>query len=266
VEPFRFDDQSSGFDRRAGIPAPARAKIAGAIRELCHVAKRDLVVEIGAGTGEIGCDLARERCIYVGLDVAHPMLEVFRRKLAFSSHSALLVQADASTVWPVTSGSARLIFLSRAAHLFEPSHLRREASRIKHPGDAWLVLGQVRRSPESLRARMRAAMRGLLREAGIEGRSGERAKEALVEEVVHFGGENLGAREVASWEVPESPAASLSAWREKSGLAGRSITPRVKREVLDRLEAWARTEFSDLRLVQPSIERYEITPVRLTRS
>ncbi len=266
METFRFDEQSSGFDKRAGIPGRASAKIAGEIRGLCHVDKRDLVVEIGAGTGEIGCDLARERCNYVGLDVAYPMLEVFHRKLAFSSHSALLVQADASTVWPVTSGKARLIFLSRAAHLFEPSHLRREVYRIKHPGDAWLVLGQVRRSPESLRARMRTAMRALLREAGIEGRSGERAKEALVEELVRFGGENLGVREVASWEVPESPAASLSAWRAKSGLAGRSITPHLKHEVLDRLEAWARTEFNDLRLVQSSIERYEITPVRLMRS
>jgi hypothetical protein len=188
---------------------------------------------------------------------------VFRRKLAFSAHSALFVQADASASWPVRSGSARLIFLSRAAHLFEPSHLLREASRVKRSGDAWLVLGQVRRSPESVRARMRSAMRELLRGRGIEGRSGERAKDALVEELVRFGAESLGPREAASWEVQGSPAASLSSWREKSGLAGRAIEPRVKREVLAELEAWAGTEFEGLELVQRSTERYEITPIRL---
>jgi hypothetical protein len=70
---------------------------------------------------------------------------------------------------------------------------------------------------------MRSEMRKLLRERGIEGRSGERAKEALVEELVRSGGESLGAREIASWEVPESPLAlSLPGARRAASPVARS--------------------------------------------
>jgi tRNA G46 methylase TrmB len=72
LESFRFDAQSQRFDQRAGIPPPATALIAGALRGLCRFEPRDLLVEIGAGTGEIGCDLARQHGRYLGIDVARP--------------------------------------------------------------------------------------------------------------------------------------------------------------------------------------------------
>ena len=42
----------------------------------------DLVVELGAGTGEIGAHLARLPLRYVGLDSSPAMLDVFRAKAA----------------------------------------------------------------------------------------------------------------------------------------------------------------------------------------
>ncbi len=262
-EGFSFDAQAAGFDARTGIPAAAAARIAAAVAEVCVLHGGELVVEIGAGTGEIGCDLARGPAHYLGLDKARPMLALFREKLVERALAACLLQADANRAWPLAGGCARSIFLSRSAHLIEPEHLAREARRVGSPRGAWLVVGRVRRPAESIRARMRRAMREILRSRGCEGRSGEQADESLARAMTSVGGEVLAARAVATWEADGSPERSLASWRAKEGLAGRAITPEVKRAVLAELEAWARAQFGGLNLVERAVERYEITPFRL---
>ena len=66
--------------------------MAGAIVERAGARADDLVVELGAGTGEIGVHLARLPIRYVGLDGSAAMLEVFRAKAADASPE--LIVAD----------------------------------------------------------------------------------------------------------------------------------------------------------------------------
>ncbi|HEX5499752.1 MAG TPA: hypothetical protein VFX03_11010, partial [Thermomicrobiales bacterium] len=61
-----FDEQALLYDARAGLPPAAGAAVARAVLAAADAGPADLVVEIGAGTGEIGADLARLAGRYVG--------------------------------------------------------------------------------------------------------------------------------------------------------------------------------------------------------
>jgi hypothetical protein len=80
-EPERFDAQAPGFDRRAGLPADAAISVARAVLDIAAAGPEELLVELGAGTGEIGQHLIGPMC-YVGIDRSARMLKLFRQKLA----------------------------------------------------------------------------------------------------------------------------------------------------------------------------------------
>jgi SAM-dependent methyltransferase len=282
---FSFDGQARGFDRRAGLPPAAAEAVARAVAELAVEANPvagGVVLDLGAGTGEIGVQLAAgERLAYLGIDLSPAMLAAFRTKLhrsargargsdaadatdaADAASPAALVAADADRPWPLLAGRVRAIFLSRAAHLLDPERLLAEASRAAHPAGALLILGRVRREPDSLRATLRREMRRLLAERGVPGRSGEEARRRLLALAAERGLRPLPPQEAASWEVAERAADSLAAWRATPGLAGTPVAPAVRRDLLDRLAAWAEERYGALDAVREATERYELTAVRL---
>jgi SAM-dependent methyltransferase len=252
------------------LPAAAVEAIAGAVGEMV---RGGLLLEVGAGTGEIGTRLAAlgrgaGGFRYLGLDLSFPMLLRFRARVerGRGAAPALLVHADADRPWPVAAGTASGLFLSRAAHLLRSEALVREAVRVAHPRGLVFVLGNVRRNPESVRTEMRRRMRRLLAEHGVAGRSGERTRRRLLASLERRGGVLLPPRTAASWNVIERPGESLTAWREKSGLAGRAIEPELRALVLDRLEGWARKRFGNLEAARETEERYELAAVRLVPS
>ncbi|HKV06978.1 MAG TPA: methyltransferase domain-containing protein [Thermoanaerobaculia bacterium] len=257
--PPSFDLQAPEFDRRAGLPGVAAGDVARSLLEIAGLDPRDLLLELGAGTGEIGAALAASGVRYAGLDLSLGMLRVFRARRA----PGLLVQADAERPWPVRAGAARAVFSSRAAHLMDAGALVEETLRAVHPAGAVFVLGRVRHDPEGLRTALRRRMRHLLAERGLEGRSGESAREALLEAFTARGGELLPPQAAARWQSGESAAAALASWRSKPGLAGLSLAPALKHEVLDHLEDWARNAFADLETTREAAESYELTAVRL---
>lgn len=295
MSPFegRFEGQADGFDRRAGLPAEAAARVARAVAEAARAfleqrsdapGSPGLLLEIGAGTGVIGADLAGLVPRYLGMDLSGAMLRRFRGKLSEGGPNqggagrVLLVRADADAGWPLPSGrSVRrgpggedgrtirvgALFLSRAAHLLAPEHLMAEILRVADPRGAVLVLGGVHREPGTLRSRLRRQMWRLLADRGVEGRSRDRSHELLASRVEAEGGRGATPRTAATWERTERPAEALAAWRSKPGLAGRKVPPALQQEVLDRLEAWARAEWGDLRRPHTSTERYELTVLRL---
>jgi ubiquinone/menaquinone biosynthesis C-methylase UbiE len=77
----RFDRQAERFDRRAGLAPGVAREVAMALVRTVSLRADDVVLEIGAGTGAIGCELLQLGPRYVGLDLSHRMLDVFRRKL-----------------------------------------------------------------------------------------------------------------------------------------------------------------------------------------
>lgn len=270
VTSVSFDRQAGDFDLRAGLPAGVARKVAEALAELVP-AGRGVLLDLGAGTGQIGEPLARVcrengRIVYVGIDVSGPMLAVFRRKLGGRGGAGGgLVRADAGVRWPVASGSAGLVFLSRAAHLLPPSMLVSEAVRVAYPDGAVVAFGGVRSDPDSLRAVLRRQMRRLLAGHGVEGRNAKDSQRRLVEALAKCGGEVLPVRTAASWPVVHRAADSLAAWRAKAGLGGRAIAPEVQEGVLCRLEDWIRERYGGLEVESDAVERYELVAVRLPK-
>ncbi len=102
---LRFDDQAVDFDRRAGLPADACRAVAEAVAETAENLAIDLpgpLLDLGAGTGEIGVQLAHGKRPYLGLDLSVPMLASFRLKLA---DAAAQVPGTNSKVSPQVPGT-----------------------------------------------------------------------------------------------------------------------------------------------------------------
>jgi hypothetical protein len=255
-------------DRRPGLPPEAAERIAAALLELAPPTSR-VVLELGAGAGELGARLAAAGADYVGLDLSLTMLDAFRRRLAGhcrAGRRALLARADGDRPWPVARGRAGLIFLLRAAHRFDPEHLAEASLRAAHPGGAVLALGRLRRDPRSARATLRRQMRLFLEERGVAVRNGEQSHLWLAASLAERGAVAAPPRSVAPWRVVERPSDALAAWRAKPGLAGVDLPAAVKDAVLARLEAWARARWGDLEAPRECQEGYEILALRLPRS
>lgn len=252
-----FDDQAGQFDRRAGLPAEVPLKVAREVASMADLGRRGGLLDMGAGTGEIGEHLAGLPVRYVALDLSLPMLRRFQARPGFRpGKSGLLAQADGDAPWPLVSGSVDTIFGSRSLHFIRPSHLASEAERVAGKRGLVLLLGKVERDPESVKEGMRKKMRRLLEEHGYRARGGRKGREALWTELAGRGAVRLETRQVARWTVSASPGQSLRSWEGKAGLAGLTVPEDVKRHVLEALSDWAMARFGSLVREVDSEESY----------
>jgi ubiquinone/menaquinone biosynthesis C-methylase UbiE len=259
--PELFDDQAQRFDGRAGLEPAHCRQIAAAVLAVGHVAADDLIVEIGAGTGQIGVELAAAGR-YVGCDLSAGMLDRFRTRSRGSTARCNLVRADASRTWPMMSGSSRAIFSSRALHLLEHEHVADEVFRVGQLSGATLIIGRVERSPDSLRARLAREMRDRLHRLGFAPRS-EGYDRRLIEACVQRGAVALEPATVVTWAAASSVQQSLDAWRSLSGLGGIEVPGRVRDIVLGDMKEWAIGVFGELERTVASEEAYVLRAVRL---
>jgi SAM-dependent methyltransferase len=246
----RFDAQAQDFDDRAGVGDEAAAIIAAAIRVL---AGGGVLLEIGAGTGEIGAQLAAAAPGYVGLDASRPMLDAFARRL---TGAPALVQADAARPWPVRAGMVDAVFSSRAAHLLEAHHVVAEVSRVCRPG-AHVLIGRVERERDGLRNRLRERRRALLAAHGVRAGEGGRGTQRLLDALTAAGATPLGRRDVARWTVHTSAARVIDQWDAAATVGGRPVPPPVHAAVMRDLRDWASDESA------ADTETYTVDGVRL---
>ena len=218
------------------------------------------MVELGAGTGEIGVHLARLPVRYIGLDSSPAMLDVFRAKGGMDSSSLLV--ADCNQPWPLPDASAAAVFASRVIHLLDPEHITRETVRVCRSA-GYLILGRVLREPDSLKERLRRRRQELLVEAGITPRQGEEGTRRIVERCLAAGGESLGRREAAAWTGETTPATILAGWAMLSRIGSVPVDRVTRDEIVAELREWARAEIGDLDRPEMFRERYAIDVVRL---
>jgi SAM-dependent methyltransferase len=259
---MRFDSQAPTFDARAGVPPEACRAIAANVLELGQLGDGELLLEIGAGTGQLGGELLEHWPGYVGLDLSAPMLDEFRARLA-PLDRAKLVQGDAAEPWPVPSDSVGVVLGSRVLHLLPPAHVAAEALRVRGPRGLCLLVGRVRRDPESVRARMRRQMRQLVVEAGFAVGARDRAVPELFERLTLAQAEPIAERSVARWARAHSPRAALDSWRAHRALAGVSLSESVHESILTQLSDWAEATFGSLDTSTLSDEEYVLSGVRL---
>lgn len=231
VSRFDFETQASSFDDRAGLGRELAAKGADAI--VRRVGTEARVVEIGAGTGEIGVELAARLPRYVGLDSSPSMLEVFRQRAGTPPE---LLAADADRSWPIESGSVDAVFFGRVVHLLDPGHVLDELVRVAHQRGLVVLLGRRARDEHAPAERSRREMHRLLTARGLVPRSTAPFLDALVAR-----GASPAPPEVVGRRAARSSYRRiLDGWRNKSGLAGLALPRDVRDEVLDDLEKWAR--------------------------
>ncbi len=254
----RFDEQAGTFDERTGVPLEARARVADAVVGFAADAPRATLLEIGAGTGEIGAELATRVGRYVALDASPAMLERFHAR----APDAELVVGDADDRWPVDE--VDLVFGSRSLHLLALEHVVTELERVARPG-ACLLVGRVARDPHGPQARLREELQRRLAERDLGGRRGEERTARLVAACVARGWEPIPVREVASWTRRWRASDSLASWAGKRGLAGAEPEDADKRTVLAEVRAWAAAQLGDLDAAHDSVQAYTLQGARWTR-
>ena len=258
----RFDAQAPRFDDRAGIPEDAARAVAQAVLDLIAPGRDDLLVELGAGTGEIGRHLARSMN-YLGLDRSGGMLDAFRAKIAAApAGGARLVRADASRGWPVEDGSAKAVFASRVVHLLDSDHVRSELERVCAPGGYFLV-GHVSRDEVSVKQLLREKRESLLRERGLIPRSRRAATQRLLDRLVALGASYIESRSVVTWSAQASAKQVVDAWGHLQSMGGTELEPRARAGILAELMEWAGRELGDPDAVRVWRERYILGGVRL---
>ena len=254
-----FDDQAPRYDERAGLPSDVGELVARSIVRYASAGPGDLVVELGAGTGEIGVHLARLPIRYVGVDSSAPMLHEFREKADDLTPSLIL--SDCNHVWPFGDGTATVVFASRAIHLLDPHHVMRETVRIVRR-DGFLILGRLLREPDSIRERMRRRRQELLVEIGLTPRSGAAGTRRVVALCQEVGAESLGRQIVAEWTGETTPAEVLAGWESLSRVGSLAIETDLRMRIHEEVRTWSQLEIGDIDRAEVFHERYAIDMLR----
>jgi ubiquinone/menaquinone biosynthesis C-methylase UbiE len=218
------------------------------------------VVELGAGTGEIGLHLSRLPIRYVGLDASAPMLRQFHAKAIDGTPSLIL--ADGDHAWPLREGVAAVVVASRVIHLLDPEHVTRETLRVGRRA-GFLILGRVVRERASIKERLRRRRQELLVEAGVTPFPGEAGTRDVVARCVAAGAESLDRWVVAEWISETTPAEVIAGWESLSRMGSVPIDPDTRTGIVDKIRSWARVEIGDLERPKAFCERYIIDGVRL---
>jgi ubiquinone/menaquinone biosynthesis C-methylase UbiE len=258
-----FDAQAPSYDARAGLPATAAAAVARTIVACAGARAGDLVVELGAGTGEIGIHVLDLPVRYVGLDASAAMLEVFRAR-ASGSRPALVV-ADGDEQWPLPDGCATVVIASRVIHLLRPDHVAWETMRTCRAGGT-LILGRVARDRDAITERLRRQRLSVLQAAGIPARQGEEGTRRIIEAMRDRGGQSLGRQTVTEWSSLTTSGEIIADWETRSRWGAVDLDQPSRAAMVDELREWARREFADLDRPESVRSRYVIDVVRLPLS
>jgi SAM-dependent methyltransferase len=259
-EAERFDGPR--FDQRAGLGGEASRAVARAVLDLVSPRAEDVLLEIGAGTGEIGQHLVG-RVAYVGIDRSRGMLDEFRARLAVgAAGECLVVQADAEQGWPVRPGAAAAVLAARVAHLLDPGLLAAEVVRVCR-GGALFLIGRVQRDPASVQSRLRTRREALLRDRGLVPGSGARAGRELLDRLVAGGAARLPTTTAATWTAHTSAERVLHEWANLPTMGGVPVAADVRHDVLRELREWAGAELGELPRPVAHTERFDLDGVRL---
>ncbi len=260
---LNFDGQAKTFETRTGLSGATCQAIVKTALELAEIKPGDSVVEVGAGTGQIGQCFAPEPVNYLGFDLSEPMLAEFRQHLEYPRDNFQIVQGDAEQNWPVADGSTNLIFSSRTLHLLNLGQVVQESWRIANPERAVVLMGNVQRQKNSVKSQMRDQMQNLLAQNTLQGRKKKQLMRQLIALFTQRGAQVIEPVEVSRWQVVNTPRQSLESWQGKAHLAGIELAEGIKQDVLDRLQIWAEDKFGGLDQPIESAETYIFQGVRL---
>jgi ubiquinone/menaquinone biosynthesis C-methylase UbiE len=260
---MQFDTQADYYDQRTGLGEDIVQAIALAIDELSAPYRDGQLLDIGAGTGEIGFYLAKLPLRYTGIDLSEGMLAVYRARYANLSDVPELIHTDANLPWPLPERSVSVFFSSRALHQLDHAHVLGQLARLAAPTGAVLILGNVKRSEQSAKAMMRKAMHKVLASYGLTENSGQTHRRQLFTALSQQGAVQLPPVTAARWLVRNAPIDSIKSWESVDGIAGNAVDAATKTKILDTLMETAQALFTDLSQAVESEEVYELNVIKL---
>ncbi len=260
---MQFDAQADIYDKRTGLGEKTAQHIATALGKMIQPYLTGQFLEIGAGTGEIGCCLQSLGIPYAGMDLSSGMLDVYRQRYKSADDIPELIQADANAAWPFAEHSVSVFFSSRAMHQLDHDNVLKQLERLAAPAGAILILGNVKRSKKSAKAIMRKEMHRVLNEFGLQEKSGQSNRKLLFEIIEQQGGERLAAVTASRWQVSHAAIESIQSWKSVDGIAGQAVAPDIKEKILDAVILRAQTIFSDLEQTLEAQETYELNAINL---
>lgn len=259
---LQFDDQAGIYDKRTGLGASVVKQIARSVADYCRSYDDGLLLEVGAGTGEIGYFLQDIPLPYLGMDVSQGMLHQFRKRYETPQDVPQLVHTDANQHWPLEDQSVSVVFSSRAMHQLQHDHVVNELKRVCRP-DAILILGNVKRDPQAVKTVMRKEMHKLLNQHGLQEKSGQSHRKQLFSTLHAQGAMRQSPITAARWTVNNTPIDSINSWKNVDGIAGLEVNEAFKHQLLDRLQQKCESLYNDLSQPVESEEKYELNAITL---
>lgn len=259
-----FDHQANTFDKRAGLDETLCQEIVKIVVSLSKIKPQDVLVEIGAGTGQIGQWFIQEPIQYIGFDLSEKMLAQFREHLSLNQSNWQLFHADADQTWSIEDNSVKVIFSSRTIHRLNLEHIVNESFRIAHLAGCILLVGGIQRQSHSVKNRMKKQMHIILKEKGFNPKQKQESHRQLIDLCENRGAKKIEPVVVSQWQVSHTPWDSLKNWQEKEGLAGLNIPYHIQSQVLHDLKQWAIANYKELDQPVESQEEYVLEGVYLS--
>jgi ubiquinone/menaquinone biosynthesis C-methylase UbiE len=257
-----FDATARSFDRDRALPngvaETLRSAILGALasgRNAAARSEKPRLLDLGAGTGRIGCPFVATCDDYIGVDLSYGMLRAFASRCGCGQLSPL-VQADGCALPFANAAFDAVMLMQIFGGLQDWRRLIDEARRVLRPHGA-LMLGRTVRPNDGVDARMR---QNLVRQLGSRferqntHEDAERHLTAIACSATHLVG--------AIWRAERSPRAFL----DRHATAARfSQLPQGHREdALRTLAVWAEKEFGGLDAMFPETHRFELRVFRFS--
>ncbi|MGQ9692189.1 MAG: class I SAM-dependent methyltransferase [Thermaceae bacterium] len=250
------------YDRARAHPPEVSGQVAGAIAQELGAFEDPLLLELGVGTGRIALPLIARGYRYLALDNDPAMLEVFRQKVSGVTRKVRILQADARGI-PLEDESVEGVIVVHLWHLMEdwPRGLA-EALRVLKPGGVLLEGWDEAEPSEDFR--IQEAWRSFVEAEGIRVKRGRhQARLREVEEALKRLGLSPKVRVVAKWREERSLRQSLENLEARLYSFTHPVPQEVHQRAMDRLYAWAESEYGDLDRTFPIQWRFALRSTRL---
>lgn len=253
-----FDKIADVYDAQRAHPPQAAAQIGRAIA--AEVGAGGRVLEIGVGTGRIALPVAATGLHVTGIDVSAGMLLVAAEHAHAAGLELDLQQCDAQEM-PFADGSFDAALAVHVLHLLPDWRMAlAEIARVVRPGGV-LIQGSDWRDPESCVGRLRGQLRMTLIEL-MPGSRPPGAGAAVAQALARHGGVTGEPAVVASWVRPLSPADVIAGMAARIDAETWVLPDRVLQTAIERLQAWAVTQWPDLHAPQAVEHRFILTATR----
>lgn len=253
-----FDQIAAVYDAQRAHPPEVAAAVGRAVAAVAGPGA--CVLELGIGTGRIALPAVAAGCRVVGIDIAREMLAVAAGRAQAAGLPLALLQADAQRL-PFPAGAFTAALAVHVLHLLADWRQGlAELRRVLAPGGA-IIQGADWRDPDScvgmLRGRLRMAVMELLPGARPPG-----AGAAVPQALQKLGGVTEEPLVAARWVRAISPAFVIDGMAARNDPETWVLADDLLTAALEKVRAWAATQWPDLDAPQEVEHRFTLTVTR----